>query len=316
MSLVLPVRDPLKKCIWEDIEIGETFGPVHAVVSEHLVKAHAFALDDYHRWTWGESSPFGRPIAHASILANDLLLIFESVYEDDIGLHTEEQLWFHNPVFIGERVVLTGQYVDKYMRRGKGYVVLESEARGEDGRLLLKHRGVEISRIDPGSVARAGSAEVPPDRKVTAEYRGDLEPVREAHSGLPVRAPLPPLVKQVHNDQMAVYSGIEIHRRNIHTDIEVARKGGVTKTIAQGMMVTCYLTDMLVRFFGESWFTTGWIKVKIIGPTYEADTITSRGAVLGETREEEGTRLDLEVWARNQFDQLNVVGWASAMVKE
>jgi acyl dehydratase len=306
----------LKEGLYELVEVGEEFGPIEEVITDHKIKAYAFSVDDYHPWSFGESSAFGKRIGQAALLANDLLATFLTVYDANtvVGLHTEEQLWFHNPVFAGERVTLTGKYVDKYERRGKGHVVLEAEARGEDGRLLLRHRGVEIMRIQPGPVVGSRTAEAP-ERRVTGEYRRDVAPAATARLGLEPRTPIAPCVKQVRHEQMAVFSGVGKHRRNIHTDIEVARKGGLDRTLAQGMMETCYLTEMAARFFGAAWFTSGWERMKFISPVYDGDTVTIRGAVLEETKEKDGTRLHLEIWIENQDGKMTAAGWASALVE-
>jgi len=306
----------LKEGLYELVEIGEEFGPIEEVITDHKIKAFAFMMDDYHPWYFGDS-PFGKHIGHAGILANDLLQLFTTVYDANtvVGLHTQEELWFVNPVFVGERVRLYGKYVEKYQRRGKGYVVMEADARGEDGRVLLRHRGVEILHIEPGPVVGKSTAEAV-EKRVTGEYRKDLEPVQRARAGLPAGTPLPPLVKHVTQEQVAVFSGVGKHLRNIHTDIEIARKGGLPNTMIQGMMECVYLTEMLTSFFGPAWFTTGWEKMKFIRPVYSGESITARGAVTGESRDAEGTRLELEIWVENAAGQMTAAGWASARVGE
>lgn len=301
---------------YENIVLEENFGPIEEVVDEYKVKKFAFMMDDYNPWCFGDS-PFGKRIGHAAILSNDLLQLFTQVYDPNtvVGLHTQEELWFVNPVFVGEHARLQGKYVEKYERRGKGYVVMEADARGGDGRVLLRHRGVEILHIEPGLVVGKGTAE-PPEKRVTGEYRKDVEPVTRARRGIPPGTPLAPLVKQVMQDQIAVFSGVGKHLRNIHTDLDVARKGGLQNTIAQGMMETIYLTELLTRFFGPSWFTTGWEKMKFIAPVFSGETITARGVLTGESRDAEGTRLELEVWCENSAGKLTCAGWASARVME
>jgi acyl dehydratase len=296
---------------YENIELEEDFGPIEEVVDDYKVKKFAFMMDDYNPWCFGES-PFGKPIGHAGILANDLLQLFTQVYDPNtvVGLHTQEELWFVNPVFFGERARLYGKYVEKYERRGKGYVVMEADARGEDGRVLLRHRGIEILYVEPGPVVGKSTAEAV-EKRVTGEYRKDLEPVSRARSGILPGTPLVPLVKQVRQEQMAVFSGVGKHLRNIHTDIEIARKGGLQNTIAQGMMETIYLTELLTRFFGASWFTSGWEKMKFISPVPAGETIRARGVVTGENREANGTRLELEIWVENAAGKMTAAGWAS-----
>lgn len=299
---------------YENIELGEDFGPIEEVVDDYKIKKFAFMTDDHHPWYFGDS-PFGKRIGHAGILANDLLQLFTTVYDANtvVGLHTQEELWFVNPVFAGERARLWGKYVEKYERRGKGYVVMEAQATGEDGRVLLRHRGIEILHIEPGPVVGKSTAQTV-EKRVTGEYRRDLEPATRARTGLRPGTPLAPLSKHVTQDQVAVFSGVGKHLRNIHTDVEIARQGGLSNTVVQGMMECVYLTEMLTSFFGPAWFTTGWEKMKFIRPVYSGETITARGAVTGESRDAGGARLELEIWVENAAGEMTAAGWASARV--
>jgi acyl dehydratase len=297
---------------YENILLHEDFGPIYEMVDDYRVKRFAFMMDDYHPWYFGES-PFGKRIAQAGILANEVLQLFTQVYDPNtvVGLHTHEELWFVNPICVPERVRLYGQYVEKYERRGKGYVVMEADARGEDGRVLFRHRGVEILHIEPGPVVGKSTAEVP-ERRVTGEYRKDLEPVSRARVAIAPGTPLVPLHKQPVQDQIAVFSMVGKHVRNAHTDIQVARRAGLRDTLAQGMMESIYLTELLTSFFGPTWFTSGWQKVKFIRPVFCGEKLTARGVVTGEHREGGETRLELEVWVENAAGEMTAAGWASA----
>jgi acyl dehydratase len=301
---------------YENILLNEEFGPITEMVDDYKVKKFAFSMDDYHPWYFGES-PFGGRVGHAGILANDLLQLFTQVYDANtvVGLHTHEELWFVNPVFVPERVRLCGTYVEKYERRGKGYVVMEADARGEDGRVLLRHRGVEILHVEPGPVVGKSTAEAQ-ERRVTGEYRKDVEPVSRARGGLAPGTPLVPLHKQPFQDQIAVFSMVGKHVRNAHTDIEVARRAGLKDTLAQGMMESIYLTELLTNFFGPSWFTTGWQKVKFIRPVYCGEKLTVRGVITGERHEADGTRLEVEIWVQNAAGEMTAAGWASGRLVE
>src|SRR5690606_22737729 len=112
-----------KEARYELVEIPERFGPVEVVVDEAKVRAYAFSQGDYGSWYFGES-PFGGPVGHPLVLANDLLFLFYEEYDGNTaqGLHTHEDLTFVNPVHVGERVTVSGGYVEKYERRGQGYV--------------------------------------------------------------------------------------------------------------------------------------------------------------------------------------------------
>jgi acyl dehydratase len=311
-----------KEALYELAEVGERFGPIQVTVDDHKVKSFAFTQDDHGAWyldASGASSPFGGRIGHATILANDLLQLYHLRYAESgasqtAGLHAQEQLWFHAPVRVGETATLQGEYVDKYERRGKGYVVMDAEARGEDGRLLVRHRGVEIMRIAAGNVVGRGTAAGGQTRRVTGEVRPGVAPVGSASAGLPPRTPVEPLVKRANPDQMAVYSMISPFSKNIHTDLEAAEATGLRLPIMQGQQQLCFMVELLTGFFGASWFTSGHIDVRFVQPLYAWETITVRAAVLGEVPEAEGSRLEVEVWVENTSGAMTALGWGSALV--
>jgi acyl dehydratase len=309
------VRQGTRDALYENVEVGERFGPVELVVDDHKVKTFAFTQDDSNPWCLS-GSPFGARIGHAALLANDLLTVYYEAYDRNtvVGLHSEEELWFVSPVRVGERVMLTGRYVDKYVKRGQGYVVLEAEARGEDDRLLVRHRGTEIMRTQPGAVAGGRTAEVV-GRRVTAETRDDLAVVTVALPGLEQRRPIAALVKRVTQEQISVYSYCGEYTRNIHTDLEVAQRAGLRLPIMQGQMQACYLSELATSFFGAPWFTTGRLKLKFLAPVEAGETLTIAGAVLGELDDADGRRLEIEVWTRRPDGTMCAAGWASALIE-
>lgn len=123
-----------KDATFETVTLGETFGPLELVVSDHFIKRFAFMIDDYGPWYLGETSPFGRRIGHAAILAPELLRLTNLTYNPntEAAVHQKEEIWLLSPVFVNERVILSGRFVDKYVKRGKGYVVMEAEARSAE----------------------------------------------------------------------------------------------------------------------------------------------------------------------------------------
>ncbi|MFC4009312.1 hypothetical protein ACFOY2_18920 [Nonomuraea purpurea] len=299
-----------KEARYELVEIPEPLGPVRVVLDEAKIRSYAFSQDDYGSWYFGPS-PFGGPVAHPLALANDLLFLFYDKYDGNTaqGLHTHERLDFHNPAFAGEQVTVTGAYVEKYERRGNGYVVLEAEARGEDGRLLVSHRGVEIMRVVAGNVVGRGSA-TPGGRRVGGQARADLPVAARAAHGLERLAPLPPLAKRFTQDQMNVFSWAGQHYSNVHTSIRRAADSGLDRTIIQAQQQTGLITRAMTEFFGASWFTTGRLDLRFVAPAYCGDTLTVRGAVL----EESDGRLELEVWVDKDGGGRTALGWASAAI--
>jgi hypothetical protein len=70
----------LKPYTWENIQIGEEFGPVEGILSELKLKLHAFAVDDHGPWYF-QGLPFGARIGHPTLLATDILMLFTLAYD-------------------------------------------------------------------------------------------------------------------------------------------------------------------------------------------------------------------------------------------
>lgn len=304
-----------KEPIYDKVVTPELLGPMTVLVDDIKCKQFAFTQDDYGSWYFRDS-PFGKRIGHAAILANDLLQVYYSAYDRHrvVGIHTTEELEFVAPVFIGEQARITGRYVDKYERNGRGYVVMEAEARGEDGRLLLRHRGIEIMRIGRGVVGEGAPSRLGKKGEITGDFRTDLATAEHASSELAIGAGVTPLAKYITSDQMAVYSYIGEFQRNIHNDMEIARSVGLERPLCQGQQQVCFLTELLTRFFGASWFQTGRLKAKFIRPLLSESVFSVGGVVSGVESTEEGKRVHVEVWIDNGGHQLSSVGWASALI--
>ncbi|MCL4663033.1 hypothetical protein L0Z14_19110 [Burkholderia multivorans] len=174
----------LKEPVFENLEIPEALGPVTITVDDHKIKRFSFTQDDYLPWYLQDgASPFdGARIGQLCLLGNDLVQLFTTRYRASktVGFHTEEQMWFDSPVKLGERVTMKGTYVEAYERRGQGYVVMEAQATGEDGRSIVRHRGVEILRTVPGKIAGRGSAT--PEKRVTGEVSASARRIERSRA--------------------------------------------------------------------------------------------------------------------------------------
>ncbi|MEU6643466.1 hypothetical protein ABZ863_13050 [Saccharomonospora sp. NPDC046836] len=305
----------LKEPEFANLEIPEKLGTVRVVVDDHKIKRFAFTHDDHSPW-YLEESPFGgQRIGHAALLGNDLVQLFTLVYAGSkvVGYHTEEQMWFDSPAPLDEVVTLTGTYTEAYERRGEGYVVMEAQATGEDGRSIVRHRGVEILKTSPGAIGGRGSAT--PSRRVTGEVPDDARVVETVDSGVRVGDVLAPLHKTITAEQAAVFSRIGEYVRNIHNDIDAARAGGLRVPIVQGQQQFGVLAQLLTLRCGPSFLTSGWIQVKFLAPLDVFEPFTSTGVVTAVTPVDEGFRVDLEIWVRRDSDgRLMTAGWASATV--
>lgn len=325
MSMTAQHAAVRKDTIYDQFEIPEELGPFTVTVDEAAVREFAFTQDDYHPWHVGEGLD-GIPIAHASLLANDLLQTYLTKYQTNLHdaeeeggswideAHVYERLCFRSPVLVGETVTIAGRYVDKYVRRGRGHVVMEAEAHGEDGRLLVTHRGIEIVRLPAGEYEERPPEPAP--RRVTGGTRDDVAPAQRASAELEPGTALPTIVKRPTRSQIAVYSTIYYlgTRPNIHNDLEIAERAKLDDFVLQGQQGACYVAELLTRFFGAAWLTSGELDVKFIRPILAGDEVTVGGAVAGSHERDGERRLDVDVWLRGPDGELATVGWASAAV--
>jgi acyl dehydratase len=326
-DLTDPVRtiasdDPeagLKAPEYENIDIPEEFGPVQIEVDDLKVLRFAFVTGHLEPWQLTER-PFSRRVAPAAILANDLLQLFTLTFAPSqvVGLHTEEEMWFDQPIHVGDVAELSGTYVEKYERRGQGYVVMEAAARDAEGRPYVRHRGVEIMRTVPGAVAGRGSAgsasQASKKRPITAEYDPQLPAVVTAGSGLVAGARIAPMVREITQEQASVFSRHGEYVVNIHNDLATARAAGLDAPIVQGQLMFCHLVTLLTRVFGATWYAGGHLHCKFLKPVSAIDTIELSGAVHDVVDAEGGPRAELDVWVRRGDGELAVVGWADAEV--
>lgn len=307
----------LKEPEFENLKIPEHLGPVRLVVDDHKIKRYAFEVDEYSPWNLSES-PFygGTRIGQAGLLVNDLVQLFTTVYRPShvIGLHTEEQIWFENPARIDETVTLEGEYVESYVLRGQGYVVMEAEAKGADGRTIIRHRGVEILKTIPGDIS--GRASATPEKRVSGTAAPDARYLAHVTDDIRVGDAVTPTEKCITAEQAAVYSRVGEFITNIHNNREMARRGNLNIPIVQGAQMFCTLTHLLSTFFGKAFFTDGWLRTKFIATVKVFEPITLNGAVTDvETLADGRKKISLEVWIRRGSDnRLAVIGWASCIL--
>jgi 3-hydroxybutyryl-CoA dehydratase len=62
----------------------------------------------------------------------------------------------------------------------------------------------------------------------------------------------------------------------VHVDEEYARTTLFGGTIAHGMLVLAYLSEMMAAAFGDDWLAGGRLKVRFRAPARPGDTLTAR----------------------------------------
>jgi len=120
------------------------------------------------------------------------------------------------------------------------------------------------------------------------------------------------LVKDVSQRRIDAYSGVR--PRSIHSDEAWARQKGFRACLAQGMMSTAYVSQLMVKLLGPGFATGGTMSMAFIKPVYAGDRLTVHGVIKDRPPDNGATRVVVDVWVENQHGEKTAVGHASGLV--
>jgi acyl dehydratase len=117
---------------------------------------------------------------------------------------------------------------------------------------------------------------------------------------------LPPLVRQLTQASIDAYAAASGDHNPIHVDEAFAQSTPLGGTIAHGMLVLSYLSQMLTAAFGRAWLESGRLDVRFRAPARPGDTVTARGR----PAEAEGADFRYAVECVNQKGEVLISGTA------
>jgi phosphate acetyltransferase/phosphate butyryltransferase len=120
------------------------------------------------------------------------------------------------------------------------------------------------------------------------------------------------LVKTIPQRRIDAYSGVRPNY--IHSDEAFARSKGFPAPLAQAMMSTAYVSELMTRFAGAGFVKGGRMTMTFIKPVLAGDTLTVHGVVKDAQPESGRTRVTVEVWCENQHGDKTAVGTASGLL--
>ena len=127
-------------------------------------------------------------------------------------------------------------------------------------------------------------------------------------------APLPELVRQVTQSDINRYAEASGDFNPIHIDEAFAASTPLKGTIAHGMLVLAFMSEMLSRAFGDAWDESGQFTTKFRSPARPGDTLTVSGQVESLQYDSDIVMATCSLWCRNQDDEVVVVGEARVRV--
>lgn len=103
---------------------------------------------------------------------------------------------------------------------------------------------------------------------------------------------------------------------NIHTDDAYAKSQGLPGAIADGMMSTNWLQNMVIQYFGRHYLEAGELRTKFVRPIFTNVTLRCRGRVTAITSIGDGAkRYEVDIWCEDENDNKLTVGDAKIDVR-
>jgi acyl dehydratase len=278
----------------EPAYVGRHCGGNTYDVTLELAAFYADALDD-HNPLWAEVAP---PL----LFHSECYKFLGDWYLKNLfgNLHAQQDWEFFAPIPIGAPVQTRSTIIARYAKRGRDYVVNETDVCDAEGRLLVRGRTYQ-SFLPPkqdsaeGFVVDAGSAKKKKTRPPFPTATGaDLAPVK----------------KTVDERRCWMFSG---PGANYHTDREQAVKLGFPSIVVQGMMSTCFVSQVMGDHFGMGWIQGGKMSAKLTNVLWVDESVTTHAKVREEQPEGERTRVFCDVWAEKDDGTRILIGDASAI---
>ncbi len=278
----------------EPARVGRHCGSNEYLVTPEVVAFYADALDD--------PSPLYAELAPPLLYHSECFKFVGEWYLKNLfgNLHARQDWELFSAIPIGARVRTRSTIVDRYHRRGRDYVVNETDVcDAEEGRLLV--RGRTHQSFLPARAAGDGFA-------VDEGSAARKEPRPEFPTA--TGPELAPVEKRVDERRCWMFSG---PGRNYHTDREQARQLGFPNIVVQGMMSTCFVAQVMQDAFGRGWVEGGRMSVKLVNVLWVDESVRARAKVREEVPEGPDVRVHCDVWVDKADGTRVVAGTASAL---
>lgn len=126
---------------------------------------------------------------------------------------------------------------------------------------------------------------------------------------------LPEFKKTILQEEINLYAKASRDFNPIHIDPEFAKKTPVGGTIAHGMLVLAYASQMMMNGFGKSWLNGGRFNIRFKAPARPGDVITIQGKIEKIQRENEQSTIKCDVLCSNQKGETVITGEAIVRIK-
>ena len=122
---------------------------------------------------------------------------------------------------------------------------------------------------------------------------------------------LPSVVKHISQKEINLYAEASGDFNPIHIDESFAAQTPLGGTIAHGMLILAYVSEMMTGAFGKSWPAGGKLSVRFKAPAHPKDIITITGKIDSIEHKEGIPYVNCGLESRNQRGETIVIGKAA-----
>lgn len=132
-----------------DLEPGDVFAPVEYVLTAMMASEYMHGIEEGCEWFHSARGPGGRQLRPPTTIHIDKMRILEANclkerrlsghQAQDARIHYEYHARQHAIGYVGERFIVSGKIADKYVKRGRIYLVYALEVHTADGRLITTY---------------------------------------------------------------------------------------------------------------------------------------------------------------------------------
>ncbi len=116
------------------------------------------------------------------------------------------------------------------------------------------------------------------------------------------------MTKEIVQENVRLYAEASKDFNPIHIDEEFARNTPLGGTIAHGMLVLAYVSQMMLSNFGQDWLVGGKLNARFKAPARPGDTITVSGTVRKIEKDEIKTSIKCDILCQNQSGETVISG--------
>lgn len=123
---------------WEEIRIAQQIGTWKHVITEKEIITLNQAVEDSDPW-YLKDARSDNSVAPPTLIADDYLHIANNAgLEVAYCFHARTKQKYFKLIRVGECISSTSKILDKFEKRGKQYIVIETSSRDEENNLVAK----------------------------------------------------------------------------------------------------------------------------------------------------------------------------------